>query len=260
MCEPLAVQLKLQFPMPATPLTLETRAGSCPAYLVTPADNGRWPGVVFYGDAGGMRPAMIEMAQRLADAGYAVLLPDPFYRYGPYKTLVPKEVFRGDVMAVLGPLLAATDNDKSVEDTETFIEYLDGCDSVAGEKLGAVGFCMGGGMAICAAGAYSQRSAAVASFHGGNLATDSPTSPHLRAAGIRAEVLVANAENDDSCPPTMVSRLTAALDEAGVRYRATTFADAVHGWMVTDFPVFDGVLAERGWQELLALFQRHLRT
>jgi carboxymethylenebutenolidase len=55
-----------------------------------PAGGGPWPAVIFYMDAGGVRPAVLDMAQRLADAGYAVLLPDLFYRYGPYGPFVPR--------------------------------------------------------------------------------------------------------------------------------------------------------------------------
>jgi carboxymethylenebutenolidase len=245
--------------MPCTQITIQTRDGNCPAHLVTPAGEGRWPAIIFYGDAGGIRPAVVEMAQRLANAGFAVLLPDLFYRYGPYETLVPEEVFKGDVMATLGPLMATTGNDKAVEDTEAFLEYLDACGAVNGRKLGAVGFCMGGGMAIAAAATFANRFAAVATFHGGNLATDAPTSPHRLASRIKGEVYVAGADNDESYPPAMAERLEQAFSDAGVNHSAEIYAGAAHGWMVPDFPVFDPALAERGWSSMLALFERNLR-
>ncbi|MGI4779230.1 MAG: dienelactone hydrolase family protein [Janthinobacterium lividum] len=239
-------------------IAIRTRDGHCPAHLVTPIGEGRWPAVLFYGDAGGIRPAMVDMAQRLADAGYVVLLPDLFYRFGPYGPLVPEEVFKGDVMAVLGPLMATTGNDKAAADTEAFLAYLEGCDAVVDGKVGAVGFCMGGGMAIAAAGRFPDRFAAVASFHGGNLATDASTSPHLLAPRIESEVYVAVADDDGSCPPAMVERLEQAFRGAGVNHRTEIYAGAVHGWMVPDFPVFDAVSAQRGWDSMLALFARTL--
>lgn len=245
--------------MPCKRIIIQTRDGSCAAQLMTPAGEGRWPAVIFYADAGGIRPAVTEMAQRLADEGYAVLLPDLFYRYGPYGPLVPKEVFKGDFMAIIGPLMATTGNDKAAQDTESFLAYLDGCGIVEGSKLGAVGFCMGGGMAITAAGTHADRFAAVASFHGGNLATDAPTSPHLLAESIDAEVYVAGADNDRSYPPEMAERLENAFDAAGVDYAAEIYAGAAHGWMVTDFPVYDPAAAERGWRSMLALFERTLK-
>ena len=112
-------------------------------------------------------------------------------------------------------------------------------------------------MAIAAAAAYPHRFSAVASFHGGNLATDAPTSPHLLAPKLEAEVYIAAAENDGSYPPEMAARFEAALAEAGVRYRSESYP-AAHGWMKRDFPVYDRDAAERGWTEMLALFERTL--
>jgi carboxymethylenebutenolidase len=244
--------------MPIENVSIAMRKGECRAYVLPPHGKEPWPAILFYMDAGGIRPATFEMAQRVADMGYVVLLPDLFYRYGPYKTIVPKELFKDDIMAVLGPLMATTGNDRAAEDTASFINYLDTRDDVVRDKFGAVGFCMGGGMAITAAGTYPERFAAVASFHGGNLATDSPTSPHLVASRLSAEVYVAGADKDDLYPPEMASRLANALDNAGVRYRAETYVGSAHGWMTTDFPVYDPIAAERGWAEMKALFGRNL--
>ena len=244
--------------MPHELVALRTPDGECPTHVMTPEGAGPWPAAMMYMDAGGIRPGMLAMAQRLADAGYVVLLPDLFYRYGPYAPFVPKEVFAGDFRAVLGPLMATTDNGKAALDTRALLDYLDTRGDVAGRHVGAVGFCMGGGMAIAAAAAYPDRFAAVASFHGGNLATDAPTSPHLGAKRLRAEVYIAAAENDRSYPADMAERLEAALTEAGVSFRGETYP-AAHGWMMPDFPVYDHEAAERGWTELTALFQRTLR-
>ncbi|QHI99489.1 dienelactone hydrolase family protein [Xylophilus rhododendri] len=246
--------------MTCTATTIPTRDGACPAWLLTPAAEGRWPGVIFYADAGGIRPAMVEMAQMLADMGYAVLLPDPYYRYGAYGPLVPREVFAGDVGAILGPLMATTGNDKAAQDCEAFLAFMEGHDAVAQGPLGAVGFCMGGGMAISAAATHTDRFAAVASFHGGNLATDAPTSPHRIAGQLKAELYLAAADQDGSYPPEMAERFEQALAEGGVHYRAETYAGAAHGWMVTDFPVYDPAGAARGWSALRALFEQKLRA
>jgi len=241
-----------------TRIAIDAADGRCPAYLCTPAATGRWPAVVFYGDAGGLRPAMVEMAQRLAGAGFAVLLPDPFYRYGPYPTLVPREVFAGDAMAILGPLMATTGNRAAAADVPAFVDWLDRSGTTSGRRLGAVGFCMGGGMAIAAAAALPERFAAVASFHGGQLATDDDASPHRQAARLRAEVYVAAAENDEHCPPDMLECFERALAEAAVEHVCETYTGARHGWMVPDFPVYDAVAAERGWRAMVALFRKNL--
>lgn len=243
--------------MPREQIMIATSDGDCSSYVLTPSTVGRWPAVIFYMDAGGIRPAIIQMAERLAEAGYVVLLPDLYYRFGPYGPLVPEEVFQGDVMSILGPLMATTGNARAAADTGSLLRYLHTRADVVG-ATGAVGFCMGGGMALSAAAIYTDRFQAVASFHGGNLATGAPTSPHLLAAGLKAEVYVAVAENDEQYPQDMAMRFEQAMIEAGVRYRSETYWGAAHGWMTTDFPTFNKAASDRGWVELLALFERTL--
>lgn len=120
-------------------------------------------------------PAAFKMAERLADEGYLALLPDLFYRYGRYGPFDSKVVLQGDVKAILGPLVATTSNLKAAQDTAAFLAYLDTRSGVVGNQVGAVVFCLGGGMTIAAAGTYPNRFAAFASYHGGNLATDGRT-------------------------------------------------------------------------------------
>ncbi len=240
-------------------VSIRTNDGDCPTHVLTPDGAGPWPAVIFYMDALAIRTTLVDMAARLADAGYVVLLPDLFYRFGPYAPLDPKVVLAGDFRATVGPMMATTDNRKAAEDSEALLAYLDGRSDVAGPKIGTVGFCMGGGMALTVAGTFPERVAAAISFHGGNLATDSETSPHLLAPRIEAEVYVAGADNDHSYPPEMAERLEAALTEAGVTHRCEIYPGAAHGWMKPDFPVYDEAAAERGWGEMLALFGRTLR-
>ncbi|PZN95434.1 MAG: dienelactone hydrolase [Alphaproteobacteria bacterium] len=243
--------------MPHEQLAIAASDGDCPAHVFTPP-TGSGPAVIMYMDAGGIRPGALAMAERLADAGHVVLLPDPFYRYGAYGPFDPVEVFKGDFRAILGPLMATTDNARAAADTDAFLGYLDSRDDVVGRKVGTVGFCMGAGMAIAAAGTRPDRIAAAASFHGGNLATNAPDSPHGCAPRLQAEVYVAAADNDNSYPPEMAARFEAALDAAGVTYRAEVYEGAAHGWMMPDFPVYDEAAAERGWREMLALFEKTL--
>lgn len=237
---------------------IQTQEGDCVAHVFTPASKNSNPAVIFYMDAFAIRPALFQMAQRLADTGYIVLLPDLFYRFGAYQPLVPEEVFQGDFMSVIGPMMASTDNHRAADDTAAFLDYLDTRNDAQGLRMEAVGLCMGGGMALTAAARFPDRFAAVASFHGGNLATEQPTSPHRLFSNIKAEVYIAGADNDQTYPPEMKQRVEQALTDAGVVYRSETYAGAAHGWMKPDFPVYDEAAAERGWRELLALFHRAL--
>ena len=227
---------------------IRTRDGECPAHVFTPSEGAQHPAVIFYMDGLGIRPTIFDMGQRLADYGYVVLVPDLFYRAGPYEPLEPEKVF------------ASTDNRRAGEDTEAFLAYLDGRDDVAGTKVGTTGYCMGGGISLTAAGTYPDRVAAAASFHGGNLATDSEISPHLLAPRIDARVYVAGADDDNSYPPEMAERLERALSDPGVDHRCETYPGALHGWTMADFPVYNEAAAERHWDELAALFAETLQS
>lgn len=240
-------------------VTIKAKDGNCKAWVITPEGKGTWPAVIFYMDAFGIRPAMIQMATHIAEQGYVVVLPDLFYRFGAYGPFEPKEVFKGDFRAIIGPIMSSTDNHKAADDTAGILAYLDTRSDVAGKKVGTVGFCMGGGMALTAAAYYPDRVAAAASFHGGNLATDLPVSPHLLMPKIKGEVYVAGADNDQGYPPEMAQRVEDVLTKAGVRHKCEIYKDKGHGWMKPDMPVFDAAAAERGWKELFALYARNLR-
>jgi carboxymethylenebutenolidase len=235
-------------------VSIRTPDGDCRTFVFSPSEGGRHPAVVFYMDGLGIRPTIFKMGQRLADYGYVVLVPDLFYRAGPYEPLDPEKVFAsGDVRGAIGHLFASTDNRRAGEDTEAFLTYLESRQDVVGTTVGTTGYCMGGRMSLTAAGLYPDRVAAAASFHGGNLATDSELSPHLLAPQIKARVYVAGADNDSSYPPEMAARLEQALSDARVDHRCETYAGALHGWTMADFPVYNEVAAERHWDELVAL-------
>jgi carboxymethylenebutenolidase len=238
---------------------IATTDGTCPASVFTPSGPGRWPAVIFFMDGLGIRPTLHAMGERLAQAGYVVLLPDMFYRAGPYEPMVAKEVFADpDFRKKLGHLFGAIDNERASQDTAAFLKYLDTRSDVLGKKVGTTGYCMGGGMSLSAAAAHPKRIAAAASFHGGNLATPSPMSPHLGAAQIEAFVYVAGADNDGSYPPEQAALLEKTLSDCGVRHRCEIYPGALHGWTMADFPIYHEEAAERHWRELLALFAREL--
>jgi carboxymethylenebutenolidase len=211
-------------------------------------------------DGLGIRPALFEMAQRLADAGFVVLLPDLFHRAGPYEPLDVKAVFAsGDVRAAVGPLMGSTDAQRAAQDTQAFLDHLEGRGDVSGIRVGTTGYCMGGAISLTVAAMYPDRIAAAASFHGGSLVTDSELSPHLLVDRIQGRVYVGAADNDSSYPPQMAARLVEALMDASVDHRHDLYVGAAHGWTMSDFPVYDAAAAERHSAELINLFAEALR-
>ena len=240
-------------------VSIQTADGLCRAFVLTPEGAGPWPAALFYMDGFGIRPALIAMAERLASNGYLVLLPDLFYRAGPYEALNPGAIFAsGDIRGAISHLLGVTDTARATADTAAYLDYLDSRSDVLGSKIGTTGYCMGGAMSLSAAGTYPDRVAAAASFHGGDLATDAEQSPHRLAPAMKARVYVAGADNDASYPPEMEARLDQALTDAGVAHRCEIYAGALHGWTMTDFPIYTAAAAERHWTELTALFAQEL--
>jgi carboxymethylenebutenolidase len=249
--------------MPRQTVTIETRDGRCPASVFTPASGeGPWPAVLFFMDGRGIRPALHEMGERLASAGYYVLLPDLFYRAGPYEAPSPT-LFSEDPEArarwqTKYMKTASHANVKS--DTASFLAFLAEQPRVSSPRIGTTGYCMGGGLSLDAAGYYPDRVAAAASFHGGNLATDHPDSPHRLAEQIRARVYVAGAVEDASFDEAQKARLTEALERAGVEHTVETYPGARHGWVPPDSAVHQPDGAERHWRALIDLFDKTLKS
>jgi carboxymethylenebutenolidase len=237
-------------------ISLQTTDGSCPCDVFTPGDGKPHPAVIFYMDGLGIRPTLQDMARRLAAAGYVVLLPDLYYRGGPYTPLSPKEVFAsGDIAGALGPLMGTTDTRRASDDTRAFLDYLANRADVLGTKIGTTGYCLGGGISLTVAGTYPESVAAAASFHGGRLVTDSELSPSRAIPRIAGRVYVAGADHDDSYSVEMADSLEELLTAAGVEHRVEVYPGALHGFTMIDFPVYDEQAAERHWRELLALLK-----
>jgi len=247
--------------MPRTNLEIRTKDGICPSSVFRPAGTGPWPAILMYMDGPGIRPALFDMGERLAGHGYFVLLPDLFYRLGPYGPLDPKMLATDPVKRQewLTKFMPSASRSNVRQDTAAFLEHLSAEPDVVQPKIGTTGYCMGGGHSLTAAGAYPERVAAAASYHGGRLATDEPDSPHLLAPRMKAKVYVAGAVEDASFPDDMKQRLEDALTAAGVDHRVETYAGARHGWVPTDTAVHDAKSAERHWKTLFALFDEVLK-
>jgi carboxymethylenebutenolidase len=240
-------------------IEIQTRDGRCPSYVYRPAGEGPWPAVLVFMDGVGIRPAMLEVGERLATHGYFVLLPDLFYRSGPYEPMDAVKIFSDpEARKVLMEKFALATQANVMSDTSAFLDYLAAQPDVKKGGIGTTGYCMGGLMSLTAAGTYPDRIVAAASYHGGRLATDAPESPHLLAPKIKARVYVAGAIEDQSFPDDMKARLEEALTKAGVDHKIETYP-AKHGWVFRDIPVYDAASAERHWQTLVALMDGVLK-
>jgi carboxymethylenebutenolidase len=243
-----------------TKLEIQTRDGSCPSYLFHPPGEGPWPGVLVFMDGVGIRPAMLEVGERIAAHGYCVLLPDLFYRSGPYEPMDPHTLFSDPVQRkrLMEKFFSLATPANIMSDTRAFLDVLSQRPEVQRGGIGTTGYCMGGLMSLTAAGTYPEQIVAAASYHGARLATDALDSPHLLAPKIRARVFIAGAIEDSSFPDEMKARLDAALREAHVDYRLETFP-AKHGWVLRDTPIYDEAQSERHYRTLFELLDSKLR-
>jgi carboxymethylenebutenolidase len=241
-------------------VAIPTPDGEARAYVFHPQGDGPWPAVIFYMDAPAIRPALFQMCERLAGEGYFVLLPDMFWRAGPYEPINLAEAFKDEAArrAIFGKFMASTDSRKAMSDTGAFLDWLARQARVKGEKVGVTGYCMGAGIALRAAGTFPDRIVAVGGFHGGRLATDEPDSPHLLARKIKAKVYIGGADEDAGFPPEQVDRLREALTAAGVENTVEIYVGARHGYAPPDMPVYNKEAAERHWRELLKLLKETL--
>jgi len=232
--------------MAGTRIDIPTADGVAPAFLFGAAQA---PQAVLFIDGLGMRPAMHELAERLAGAGYRVLMPDLFYRLGAYTAPDPRALFADpEVRAAWWRRHheSGTTAESLLRDVGAYLDRIDG-------RCGVTGYCMGGRLAVMAAATYPDRIAAAAAYHPGGLVTDAPDSPHLLLGAIRAKVYIGGATDDTSFTDAQRQTVDDALTAAGVEHTVELYP-ARHGWVPGDTPAHDHAAAERHWETLLALF------
>jgi carboxymethylenebutenolidase len=245
--------------MNAKTIDIKTKDGVAPCHFFGPPQKENRPAVIFYMDAIGIRPALCDMAERLASNGYHLLLPNLYYRSGPTKPFDAATAFKeGPEQDRLMQLFRSLNNKFVMEDTASFLDFLELQPSVAGQKVGCVGYCMGGAFALWAAATYPDRIGAVATLHAARLATDQPDSPHLLASKIRAGVYIGIAGIDPHFPPDEKERLESALQFAHVEHTIEIYPNARHGFAVNDTAVYDRAASELHWQRILNLFSKYL--
>jgi carboxymethylenebutenolidase len=245
--------------MNAYALDVEAADGAAEGFLYTPEGRGPWPGVIYLTDVWGIRPGNQGMALRLASQGYAVLMPNIFYRsdrlpivQGEPDPAVPV------TKALLDHLLGALTPEMMLRDGPAYADFLLRQPQVRGPKLAIVGYCFSGQFAVRTAGAAPDQIAAAASFHGGWLVTGKPDSPHTVLPRVKAELYFGYAVEDPSMPASAIEQLDDALKGWGGRYQSEMYEGARHGWSVPGRPVYDPLQSERHFQKLFALLRRSL--
>jgi carboxymethylenebutenolidase len=245
--------------MRSSTIDIETPDGVADAYLTRPDDGEGHRGVLFIMDAYGLRPRIEEMADRIAERGYAVLAPNVFYRAGR-SPVIPLPDFsnegsRGEFFKQVRPLMEELTPERIAADGES---YLDELAKVSDGPVAVTGYCMGVRLGLRIAAAHPDRVAAFAGFHGGSLVTDDRRSPHRLAPKLRAELYFGHADNDGSNSPEQIAALDAALDDAGVKHTTEVYEGAAHGYTMSDTPAYDEYASGRHFRALFDLLERAL--
>ena len=241
-------------------VAITTPDGDARAYAFTPDQGaGPWPAAIFYMDGMAIRPALFDMAQRLADHGYYVLLPDMFWRIGPYEPFPPRMAdpdFRRDFYE---RIFHSTNGELSMRDTGAFLTWLDREPRASAAKVCVFGYCMGGAMAVRAAATFPDRVVAAGSSHPGHLVTDEPDSPHRLLPAIKGKVLVAGAVEDPYFTDEQFAVFKKAAEDASIDAEVVVYP-AKPPYAMPDMPSYDHEVAERHWREMLALFEAGLKA
>jgi carboxymethylenebutenolidase len=220
----------------------------------------RRPGVIHLTDIGGIRKSHRDMAKRLAEKGYTVLMPNMFYRTTK-PPVIDITIGMGDerTMKRFGELRAPLTPEAVERDATAYVNFLSGHSAASAGSIGVVGYCFTGAFAMRTAAAMPGRVAAVASFHGGGLYTDEPTSPHLVLPRIKARLYFGHATKDRSMPAEAIEKFDRALAAWGGKYQSEIYDGAFHGWTTADAPVYNQPQAERAFEKLTELFASTLK-
>jgi carboxymethylenebutenolidase len=240
-------------------IQVRTADGRSDGFLYRAPGGRRGPGVIQLTDIGGIRAASRDMGRRLAAEGYVVLLPNVFYRTGRPPvldvTIKDDERRKKRFAELAGPLTP----DAMERDAKDYVDFLAAHESVSEGAMGVVGYCFTGSMAMRTAAARPDKIVAAASFHGGGLFTDAPTSPHLVLPRVTARLYFGHAINDRSMPEEAIGQLVRALDAWGGTYESDVYEGAYHSWTMPDSPVYNEPQAERAFAKVAELFATTLK-
>ncbi|MFQ3786334.1 dienelactone hydrolase family protein [Halomonas sp. A29] len=235
--------------------------GTIDAYILTPGSaEGPLPAVVLFTDIGGLRPCYHEKAQKIADNGYAVLMPNVYYRDVSGLVVPEGKSFRDpDVRPTLFEYAGHLTPEAQTRDFTALLKCIDHEPEFAAGKIGTVGYCMTGAFALRMAAEHPDRVAAAAGFHSANLAkADDPNSPVHVVGTIEARVYLGHADKDELLPPDQIARVDEALAKVGVHFTTELYKGAAHGFTAKDAPSYDAAADALHHKRLAMLLEETL--
>lgn len=217
-----------------------SNGGTTNGYLATP-DNGKGPGIIVLQEWWGLLPHIKDVCDRFAKAGYVALAPD---MYHGQKTKSPDEA---------GKLMMALQIDQAEKDMRGAANYLLELDSTTGDKVGTVGFCMGGVLSLYAATKNPQKVGACVIYYGihPNVHPDLPN--------LQAPVLGFYAEKDAYVTPEHARELEKKLKDLGKSTEFHIYPGVDHAFFNNEREVYDEQAAKDSWGRMLRFYEEHLK-
>jgi carboxymethylenebutenolidase len=247
-------------------IDIPTAAGRMETFITHPEANERYPAVILYMDVWGVREVLFDLARHIGTVGYYVLVPDVYYRQGRIRTDFRDEHGRAISLSrldaatrekVLAPQKALTDA-MVIEDAGHILRFLDNQAAVKRDKVGTIGYCMGGRHVLQVGAHYPERIKASASLHGTTIISDQKDSAHLTVGKLQGEVYCGFAETDPYAPLSMVEQWNALIKPCSVNYRFRIHPGAHHGYALPDRDLHDKHASNRDWELIFDMFRRQL--
>ncbi|MDV3002405.1 MAG: Carboxymethylenebutenolidase (plasmid) [Chroococcopsis gigantea SAG 12.99] len=231
-----------------TQMSVTTPDGEMPAFLFSPAGQGKKPAVVLLMEAFGLTPHILDVATRIAKEGYIVLTPDLYYRELPDNKFTYEEVEEAMKM------MYRMDFGQPVEaDLEAAIAFVRSQPDVLPERVGVTGFCLGGGLTFLAACKFSEKIAAAASFYG--MVLDEWVEV---VSDITVPVYLFYGGRDPFIPAERVQQIKSRFRELDKEYKLKVYPEADHGFFCHERSSYNRSAAEDSWQELTGFFREYL--
>jgi len=234
---------------------IDTKDGDMLTFTCRPEGDGPFPAIIFYMDAPGIREELYDMARRMAEAGYFVILPDLFYRFG-----VLRFPFRSpNTAAIWKEAMRNLSNADIVEDTRSMLDYLQGHEAVKNGPKATIGYCMSGRFVTAVAGTFPDELAANASLYGVGIVTGKEDSAHFHVKDIKGEMYFGFAETDGTVPSYVIPTLQAELDKHGTEHVLEVHPGTTHGFCFASRDDYNEAASEKVHAHFMNMCARHLK-
>ena len=238
-------------------VSIPVGGGTMPGYLACPSTPGPHPAVIVWMEIFGVNAHIRDVTERVAKEGYVALAPNFFHRTAPTIEVGYDEAGMAAGIKEMGALRA----DQMIADAQAAVAFLRARKDVRGDRIGAMGFCIGGHMTYLTAAETDI--VAAASFYGGGIAAPQgpggQPSPIHRTNKIRGRMLCLFGGKDQMIDAAQVGQIKTALREHSTRSEVIVYPDADHGFFCDQRATYHEASAKDAWERVKRLFAEELK-